>query len=115
MRHIINIIDSSAIAERKKLVLALKDVLPQYEMLEIGDSQTHEGEAQLWRQVWILALQADSSIILSSGTSENLQMTLDRLWRAPGTNIVTITLELPNQSVAETVAWIFGQLPVDFH
>ncbi|MEZ4905127.1 MAG: hypothetical protein R2822_26965 [Spirosomataceae bacterium] len=57
------------------------------------------------------ALQADNSIIISQGASENLPLLLDRLWRAPGTNIVTITL---GAEPSEWEVWLMEQLPADF-
>lgn len=120
MRHIINLIVPSYFSERSTIILQLKDLLSQYKMLDIADFQRQfkevasEGESEAWRTLWIAALQADQSMIVSCGASENLQMVLDRLWRAPGTNIVTVIVENHKKSTKETVAWIIEQLPEDF-
>jgi predicted kinase len=100
MRHIINLIGPTAVG-KSTVIQALNEQLPHYEVLAIDDFRrrigtfTPEGESQAWREVWIAALKADCSIIESSGTSPHLSMLLDRLWRAPGTNILTIALEAP--------------------
>lgn len=100
MRHIINLIGPTAVG-KSTVIQALNEHLPHYEVLAIDDfrrrigAATLEGEAQAWREVWIAALKADCSIIESDGTSPHLSMILERLWRAPGTNILTIALEAP--------------------
>lgn len=100
MRHIINLIGPAAVG-KSTVIQALNEQLPHYEVLAIDDfrhrvgASTPAGESQAWREVWIAALKADCSIIESDGTSQHLSMILDRLWRAPGTNILTIVLEAP--------------------
>lgn len=102
MRHIINLIGPTAVG-KSTVIQALNEHLPHYEVLAIDDfrhrigAATPEGEAQAWREVWIAALKADCSIIESDGTSPHLSMILERLWRAPGTNILTIALEAPTK------------------
>lgn len=100
MRHIINLIGPTAVG-KSTVIQSLNERLPHYEVFAIDDfrrrigASTPEGESQAWREVWIAALKADCSIIESDGTSPHLSMLLDRLWRAPGTNILTIALEAP--------------------
>jgi len=100
MRHIINLIGPTAVG-KSTVIQALNERLPHYEVFAIDDfrrrvgASTPEGESQAWREVWIAALKADCSIIESDGTSPHLSMLLDRLWRAPGTNILIIALEAP--------------------
>ncbi len=100
MRHIINLIGPTAVG-KSTVIQALNEHLLHYEVLAIDDFRrrigafTPEGESQAWREVWIAALKADCSIIESNGTSPHLSMILERLWRAPGTNILTIVLEAP--------------------
>lgn len=100
MRHIINLIGPTAVG-KSTVIQALNEQLPHYEVLAIDDFRrrigafTPEGESQAWREVWIAALKADCSIIESDGMSPHLSMLLDRLWRAPGTNVLTIALEAP--------------------
>jgi hypothetical protein len=123
MRHIINFVGASP---QKSIILKeLGNLLPHYEVFTIQDfiqkyeTHTPETEEKAWRDIWLAALQADHCVIESIGTSDNLQMILDRLWRAPGTNIVTLRCEtsakvkrmLPRK-VAEK---LLLELPPDFH
>jgi predicted kinase len=100
MRHIINLIGPTAVG-KSTVIQALNELLPHYEVLAIDEFRrrigtlTSESESQAWREVWIAALKADCCIIESDGTSPHLSMILERLWRAPGTNILTIALEAP--------------------
>ncbi len=97
MRHIINLIGPPA-AGKSTVIQELKRLLPFYEVLAIDDFRqrlkvtTPEEENTAWNQLWMAALKADYCILESTGTSPQLSMMLDRLWRAPGTNILTVAL-----------------------
>jgi len=97
MRHIINLIGPPA-AGKSTIIQELKRLLPFYEVLAIDDFRqrlkvtTPEEENTAWNQLWMAALKADYCILESTGTSPQLSMMLDRLWRAPGTNILTVAL-----------------------
>ena len=123
MRHIVNFVGTSP---QKSIILKeLGDLLPHYEVFAIQDFiqkyeiHTPETEEKAWRDVWLAALQADRCIIESSGTSENLQMILDRLWRAPGTNIFTLTChsaaKLKRMLPRKVAEKLLLELPPDFH
>jgi predicted kinase len=98
MRHILNLIGPPAVG-KSTVIQSLNEYLPNYEVLDAEDLRLRmnspEAEAEAWRKIWIAVLKADDSIIESSGTSPHLHMLLDRLWRAPGTNIFTVALEAP--------------------
>ncbi len=97
MRHIINLIGPPA-AGKSTVIQELKLLLPFYEVLAIDDfcqqlkATTPEEENTAWNQLWMAALQANYCILESTGTSPQLSMILDRLWRAPGSNILTVAL-----------------------
>jgi len=97
MRHIINIIGPPA-AGKSTVIQELKRLLPFYEVLAIDDfcqqlnATTTQEENTAWNQLWMAALKSDYCILESTGTSPQLSMMLDRLWRAPGTNILTVAL-----------------------
>ncbi|AEI49655.1 AAA family ATPase [Runella slithyformis] len=98
MRHIINLIGPPA-AGKSTVIRELKLLLPFYDVLSIDDFRrqqeetTPERENTAWNQLWLEALKSDYCLIESTGTSLNLGMILDRLWRAPGTNIITVALK----------------------
>jgi AAA domain len=98
MRHIINLIGPPA-AGKSTVIQELKTLLPFYDVLAIDDfrrrqeATTPNGEATAWNQLWLAALKSDYCLIESTGTSPHLGMILDRLWRAPGTNIITVAMK----------------------
>lgn len=98
MRHIINLIGPPA-AGKSTVIRELAPLLPFYNVLAIDDFRRQQQgtapdiETTAWNQLWLEALKSDYCLIESTGTSPNLAMILDRLWRAPGTNIITVALK----------------------
>ncbi len=98
MRHIINLI-GPPVSGKSTVIQELKNLLPFYDVLAIDDFRrqqeetTPEREATAWNQLWLAALKSEHCLIENTGTSPHLGMILDRLWRAPGTNIITIALK----------------------
>ncbi len=97
MRHIINIIGPPAVG-KTTVIREMQMLLPFYEVLAIDDFRrrvgisTSEQEHTAWNQLWLSILKAEYCFVESNGTSPLLGMMLDRLWRAPGTNILTVAL-----------------------
>ncbi|WP_428657513.1 AAA family ATPase [Runella sp.] len=98
MRHIINLI-GPPVSGKSTIIRELKTLLPVYHVLAINDFRrrqeetTPDRETTAWNQLWLEALKSEYCIIESTGTSPHLGMILDRLWRAPGTNILTVALK----------------------
>jgi|GEM_PF-3137295 len=115
MRHIINFIGISPYKET--VLLALTQLLPHFVVFRL-ENLLPEQEAEVWRKVWIESLQMDACIFYSEGHSEHLSLVLDRLWRAPGTNIFTLDVseieEIETQSWEDVSQLLKKLLPSDF-
>jgi hypothetical protein len=115
MRHIINFIGISLYKET--VLLALTQLLPNFVVFRL-ENLAPEQEANEWRKVWLESLQEDACILYSDGNSEHLSLLLDRLWRAPGTNIFTLDMaELEEDdltSLASINQVLKELLPADF-
>jgi hypothetical protein len=115
MRHIINFIGISLYKET--VLLALTQLLPHFVVFRL-ENLAPEQEANEWRKVWLESLQEDACILYSDGNSEHLSLLLDRLWRAPGTNIFTLDMaELEEDdltSLASINQVLKELLPADF-
>ncbi len=99
------------------MLLALTQLLPHFVVFRL-ENLAPEQEANEWRKVWLESLQEDACILYSDGNSEHLSLLLDRLWRAPGTNIFTLDMaELEEDdltSLASINQVLKELLPADF-
>ncbi|MCA0234137.1 MAG: hypothetical protein LCH91_27010 [Bacteroidetes bacterium] len=115
MRHIINFIGISSYKET--VLLALMQLLPHFVLFRL-ENLPPEQEADEWRKTWIASLEADACILYSDGNSEHLSLLLDRLWRAPGTNIFTLDmaeLEEDDLTSSSSINQLLKELlPADF-
>ncbi len=119
MRHILNLI-APPLVDKALIVQNLNELLPHYELLAIEEFRkkqkrnADEVETNAWRELWLAALQTEYAIVVTEGDSVHLEMMLERLWRAPGTHIFTLTLEPSSLAPQQVAARIVQNLPEDF-